>query len=175
LRATLPYVALRDAPQKSVPFGTGRLTWSARYVVPAVEWSHEAFIASISFAASGGEAAAAAARERVVALKRDFDRLALTYQGRPLVGVIRPPLTLSGDMLAYGLTTGVVQPSGQVRFTFSPQEANAIADTLLAARRSSPAAQRVINREKYIYKVAGTPERRESPTPPGTCNHVKAP
>jgi hypothetical protein len=175
LRVTLPYVALRDAPQKSVPFGTGRLTWSARYVVPAVEWSHEAFIASISFAASGGEAAAAAARERVVALKRDFDRLALTYQGRPLVGVIRPPLTLSGDMLAYGLTTGVVQPSGQVRFTFSPQEANAIADTLLAARRSSPAAQRVINREKYIYKVAGTPERRESPTPPGTCNHVKAP
>ncbi len=175
LSATLPYVALRDAPGKQVPFGKGTLSWSAKYVVPVAEWSHEAFITSISYNAAGGDAAAEAARERAVSLKRDFDRLGLLHQGRPLVAVIRPPLTLSGDKLAYGLTTGVVQPSGQVRFTFSPQDAHAIGDTLLAARKDSAAAQRVINRDKYIYKVAGTRERQETPTPVGICSHVKAP
>jgi hypothetical protein len=175
LSVTLPYVALRDAPGKRVPFGKGTLSWSAKYVVPASEWSHEAFITSVGYSTAGGDAAAAAARERVVALKKDFDRLGLTHRGRPLVAVIRPPLTLNGNQLAYGLTTGVVQPSGQVRFTFSPQDANALGDTLLASRKDSAAAQRVINREKYIYRVAGTRERQETPTPSGVCNHVKAP
>jgi len=175
LSVTLPYVALRDAPGSQKPFGKGTLSWSAKYVVPAGEWSHEAFISSVSYSTSGGDAAAAAARERAVALKRDFDRLGLTHKGRPLVAVIRPPLTLTGDKLAYGLTTGVVQPSGQVRFTFSPQDANALGDALLAARKDNAAAQRVINREKYIYRVAGTRERQDTPTPKGVCSHVKAP
>ena len=175
LSATLPYVALRDAPGKSMPFGKGTLSWSAKYVVPASEWSHEAFISSVIYSTSGGDAAAAKARERAVALKQDFDRLGLTHKGQPLVAVIRPPLTLAGDKLAYGLTTGVVQPSGQVRFTFSPQDANAIGDALLAARKDNPKAQGVINREKYVYKVAGTRERRETPTPSGVCSHVTAP
>ncbi len=175
LSVTLPYVALRDAPGKRVPFGKGTLSWSAKYVVPASEWSHEAFITSITYATSGGDAAAAAARERAMALKKNFDRLGLTHLGRPLVAVIRPPLTLTGDKLAYGLTTGVVQPSGQVRFTFSPQDANSLGDALLAARRDNAAAQRVINREKYIYRVAGTRERQDTPTPSGVCSHVKAP
>jgi hypothetical protein len=175
LKAMLPYVALRDAPGKQLPFGKGTLTWAAKYVVPDAEWSHEAFITSVSYSASGGEAAAQLARERAVALKKDFDRLGLTHDGRPLVAVIRPPLTLTGNTLAYGLTTGVVQASGQVRFTFSPQDANALGDALLAARGSNAAARRVIDREKYIYKVAGTRERQETPTPSGVCSHVKAP
>jgi hypothetical protein len=116
------------------------------------------------------------ARDRAVALKRDFDRLGLTHNGRPLVAVIRPPLTLTADSLAYGLTTGVVQASGQVRFTFSPQEAHALGDALLAARSgNNAAARRVIDGEKYIYKVAGTRERQETPTPSGVCSHVRAP
>jgi len=175
LSATLPYVALRDAPGKQLPFGQGTLAWSAKYVVPAAEWSHEAFITSVSYATAGGDAAAAAARERAVALKKDFDRLGLTHGGRPLVAVIRPPLTLSGNRLAYGLATGVVQASGQVRFTFSPQDANALGDALLAARKDNAAAQRVIDRDKYIYKVAGTRERQSTPTPEGVCSHVKMP
>ncbi len=175
LSALLPYVALRDAPGKQMPFGKGTLNWSAKYMVPDAEWSHESFITSVRYASAGGEAAAVRARDRAVALKKDFDGLGLTHAGRPLVAVIRPPLTLTGDRLAYGLTTGVVQASGQVRFTFSPQDAHAIGDTLLAARSSNAAARRVIDREKYIYKVAGTRERQETPTPGGVCSHVKAP
>lgn len=172
--ATLPYVALRDAPAQSVALGKGTLNWSARYVVPADEWSHEAFITSVGYAASAGETAAASARQRAVQLKRDFDRLGLRFQGRPLVAVIRPPLTLSGDRLAYGVTAGVVQPSGQVRFTFSAQEAHAIGDTMLAARAASAPAKRVIDAQKYVYKVAGTRERRDTPSPAGVCKHVSA-
>jgi hypothetical protein len=175
LSVMLPYVALRDAPGKQLPFGKGKLSWSARYVVPDAEWSHEAFITSVSYSTAGGDAAADRARERAVALKKDFDRLGLAHNGRPLVAVIRPPLTLTGSTLAYGLTTGVVQASGQVRFTFSPQEAHALGDKLLQERADNAAARRVIDREKYIYKVAGTRERQETPTPSGVCNHVKAP
>jgi hypothetical protein len=175
LSALLPYVALRDAPGKQQPFGKGSLNWSAKYMVPDAEWSHEAFITSVSYSTAGGAAAAERARERAVALKKEFDRLGLTHDGRPLVAVIRPPLTLTGQRLAYGLTTGVVQSSGQVRFTFSPQDAHALGDTLLSARSTNPAARRVIDREKYIYKVAGTRERQETPTPAGVCSHVKAP
>jgi hypothetical protein len=171
---TLSYVALRDAPPKSLPFGKGTISWSGRYVIPTTEWSHEAFISSVSYASSDG-AAAAAARQRAVDLKRDFDRLGLSFNGRPLVAVIRPPLTLKSDKLSYGITAGVVQPSGQVRFTFSPQDAQAVADAMLAARYGNAAAQRVINRDKYVYKVAGTRERSETPTPAGLCSHVKAP
>ena len=174
LRATLPYVALRDAPRESMPFGKGTLTWSARYVVPPDEWSHEAFITSVTYAMGGGDTAAADARNRVEALKQAFDALHLSYRQRPMVGVIRPPLTLNGNVLAYGLTAGVVQPSGQVRFTFSNAEAEAIAQELLSARTALPAAQRVINRDKYVYKAAGNPQRQSTPTPPGVCRHVKA-
>ena len=172
--ATLAYVALRDKSLKTIPFGPGSLTWSARYVIPADEWSHEAFITSLSYSANAGEDVAAATRARAVALKQDFDRLGLSFEGRPLVAVIRPPLTLTGDRLAYGLTAGAVQPSGQVRFTFSFDEANRIADAMLARRAADNAAKGIINRDKYIYKAAGTKERQGTPTPPGVCQHVKA-
>lgn len=174
LRATLPYVALRDSAAAAVPFGAGTLAWQARYVIPSDEWSHEAFITSVSYRKSGGAAAAQQARERSVALKRSFDRLALRHDGRPLVAVIRPPLTDSAGTLAYGLTAGLVQPSGQVRFTFAPGQADAIADRLHEARGADRAAAAVIDREKYVYRIAGTRERRETPTPAGVCAHVKA-
>ena len=51
-------------------------------------------------------------------------------------------------------------------------EANAIADTLLAARETSGAAKKVTIQEKYLYKAAGNAERQTSPTPPGVCGGV---
>lgn len=172
--AVLSYVALRDAPAQTLRLGSGSLNWSARYVVPADEWSHEAFITSVPYSTAGGAAAAAAARQKAEALKRAFDLLGIRHQGQPVVAVIRPPLTLSGKMLAYGLTAGVVQPGGQVRFTFSPAQADAIGDLLLASRASLPAARPVISPAKYIYRVAGTRERRETPTPAGICAQGQA-
>ena len=137
-----------------------------------LEWSHEAFITFVSYAAGGDDRAASAARERAAGLKRAFDALRLVYDGRPLVAVIRPPLTLAGNTLAYGLAAGVVQPSGQVRITFSHEAASALAEALLRERASHAAAKGVIDATRYVYRVAGTKERRETPTPAGVCRHV---
>lgn len=170
--ATLAYVALRDKPTTTVPFGTGRLTWTANYVVPDAEWSHEAFIASMTYLQSAGEAAAEATRKQAVDLKQRFDKLGVLYGGQPLVAVIRPPLTLSADKLAYGITAGVVQPSGQVRFTFSYAEAKAIAQAMLDWRAAHANARGIINAASYIYRVAGNAEREKTTTPSGVCRHV---
>ncbi len=172
--ATLSYVALRDKPTTTVPFGPGQLTWSADYVVPEAEWSHEAFIASLSYLPAAGPAAADATRQRAVDLKQRFDKLGVLHDGQPLVAVIRPPLTLNADKLAYGITAGVVQPSGQVRFTFSNAQAKAIAQSMLDWRASHAEARSVINPSAYIYRVAGNAEREKTATPAGVCSHVKA-
>lgn len=175
---TLAYVALRDKARTTVPIAAAgapgaSLTWQARYVIPPAEWSHEAFITSVAFDAAAGDDAAARARAQSAALKQDFDRLGLAFRGQPLVAVIRPPLTPSGSKLAYGLAAGVIQASGQVRFTFSYDDAGALADTLLAARGQSSAARRTIGAEKYVYRVAGNRERQDRASPPGVCKHVK--
>jgi hypothetical protein len=174
LHATLAYVALRDMPPVATRLGEGRLTWSASYVIPPAEWSHEAFITSVIFDVDKGDAAFDAARERAVSLKHAFDQLGLKDDGAPLVAVIRPPLSRTGSRLAYGLAAGVVQPSGKVRFTFPFDKANSLAQALLSARQRLPAAASVIEASKYVYQVAGNAQRRQTPTPPGTCRHVSA-
>ncbi len=172
--ATLRYVALRDKPATTLPFGPGQLTWRADYVVPEAEWSHEAFIASLSYLQSAGAGAAAATRAQAVDLKQRFDKLRVLHDGQALVAVIRPPLSLTADKLAYGITAGVVQPSGQVRFTFSDAQARAIAQSMLDWRARSAAARSIINASPYIYRVAGNAERAKTATPAGVCQHVKA-
>ena len=70
LRATLAYVALRDSGSTTLAFGASTLNWHARYVIPIDEWSHEAFITSVTYRSSGGDAAAQSARERSIALSK---------------------------------------------------------------------------------------------------------
>jgi len=171
-KTTLAYVSLRDMKEERVRLGESSLTWSATYVIPSEEWSHQAFIASEPYFESEGEQGMAGARQRAAKVKKNFDSLKLKFNDRPLVAVIRPPLeTSAGGRLGYGLAAGILQSSGQVRFTFPFAEANSIADALIAAR-TSPAAEKVIASKKYVYKVAGNPERRGTPTPKGVCRHV---
>jgi hypothetical protein len=171
-KATLAYVSLRDMKEETVRLGDSSLTWSATYVIPSDEWSHQAFIKSEPYLESEGEQGMIGARQRAVKAKKKFDSLGLKFNDRPLVAVIRPPLeTSAGGRLGYGLTAGVLQASGQVRFTFSFAEANSIADALIAAR-TTPEAENVIASKKYVYKAAGNPARRGTPTPKGVCRHV---
>jgi hypothetical protein len=181
LRATLPYLALRDAPARQVPFGKGTLSGSARYVVSAAQSRHEAFITSVACSSSGGDATAAAASERTVALKRDFDRLGLTRQGRPMVAVILPPLTLSGDKLAYGLTTGVLHASGQVRLTFLPHAAKAFGRCAAGGAQGQPRGAACHQpREVHLQvgrraRAAGNPHAQRGVRPhQGTLNGSRA-
>lgn len=171
---TLPYVALRSKAEETIPLGRDRLKWSAEYIIPSREWSHIALINYADYAKSAGDTAVADARQRIGRLKERFDALQLKYKGRPLVGVIRPPLAEPKETLAYGLVAGVVQPSGQVRFTFSYTDANDLAEFVIQERSSGRAASDIIHPSKYLYKPAGNKERRATPTAPGVCGYVAA-
>ena len=46
------------------------------------------------------------------------------------------------------------------------------AAAMLAARSGNREAQRIIDAQQYLHRVAGTAQRRETATPGGTCQHV---
>ena len=174
LKATLPYVALRDSDPATVALtGGGSLTWSASYKIPKDEWSNEVFITSAMFDADSSADALSKARSRAVALKEKFDALGLSYAGSPLVAVIRPPLTKEGHKLAYGIAAGLLdKASGRVRFTFPIDEAQALARNLLSVRQDRAEARSIIDPGKYLYRVAGNEKRRKTPNPPGICGNL---
>lgn len=162
--ATLRYVALRDVANRSQPFGDSMLRWSASYITPRREWRHLAELHSYVY-----PSADAAARERMavgaVEDKRWLDGLGLIYQGKKVVGVVRPPRTIQSDgTAAFGLAAGLVQETGQVRFTFSESDAGALSRFMIDQRRRDQKAARVIDPNPYIFQAIGG-----SRTVPGVC------
>jgi hypothetical protein len=111
--------------------------------------------------------------------KRWLDGQRLTYNGQKVVGVIRPPRTVKPDgTAAYGLATGLIQENGQVRFTFSEEDAHKLAAFMIAQRKRGSEAARVIHSERYIFQAVGgsytvggvceEPVRSAPPTRAGT-------
>ncbi len=110
-----------------------------------------------------------------------FDALAWVNDdapdGKPIVGVIRPPLTRKGTTLAYGLSVELVEPSGQTRFTFTKTQVDTLAERLLALRdresrdRGTALAliPRNLNKAKdfYIRKLTGN---KRWDAAPGVCD-----
>ncbi len=66
--------------------------------------------------------------ENMLAIKREFDNRRKTYNGRPLVGVIRPP---RADNPVYGLTFGLRLATEQVTSSFTEAQAKAICQWVL--------------------------------------------
>ena len=162
--ATLSYVALRDVAERRQPLGAGELTWLASYITPAREWRNIAEVHSYSYSTRAGPGAAQRAAGLAGADKRWLDAADLTYLGQRVVGVVRPPRTVRPDGgAAFGLGAGLVQPNGQVRFTFSDADARRLA-AFMIAQRITPAARRVIAPSPYIFQAVGG-----SRTAPGVC------
>ena len=78
-------------------------------------------------------------------------------------GVIRPPLTLTKGKGYYGFAVGLVQPTGQVRFTFSEAKARAIGAWMIKQRGSARAKQ-IIDAAPYLFQA-----RSGGVTPAGIC------
>jgi hypothetical protein len=166
--AQLPYVALRDVAERTVPLGKAELKWTASYATPAREWRHIPFLHSYVFRLSGGEAAIAAATQAAEKDKSWLDQKNLSYEGRRIVGVIRPPRTLQRDgTAAFGLAAGLIQDNGQVRFTFSEPEAKKIGEFVRARRTQLPGGASVIERRSYVFQAVGG-----SRTVPGVCERA---
>jgi hypothetical protein len=124
---TLTYVALRDVAPRVQRLGDAELKWSAAYITPQREWRHIAEVHSYVYS-TRDPATQKRAVEQAQADKRWLDGQGLTYTGQRVVGVIRPPRTVTPDgSAAYGLGTGLIQENGQVRFTFSEEDERKIA------------------------------------------------
>lgn len=154
-------------PQRRQSLGTGQLTWLASYITPVRDWRHIAMVHSYTYAIADGPAGVARAAGLAAADKRWLDGAGLVYDGQPVVGVVRPPRTVQPNgTAAFGLGAGLVQPTGQVRFTFSEGDARKLA-AFMIAQRAGPAARRVIAPERYIFQAVGG-----SRTAPGVCESV---
>ena len=162
-RFDLMYAALRDQPSRTEQAAHARLQWSASVIRPIREWRHWAIVHSYGFhygdETSRQAAATAAERDR-----RWLDGAGLVYQEAGVRAVVRPPLTIHNGGGAYGLAVGLLQPSGQIRFTFSEAEARRFGDWMIARRAGSAMAAHVIAPKLYPYQAPSG-----AVTPPGVC------
>jgi hypothetical protein len=161
---SLTYVALRDVAPRTQTAGDSTLAWSAAYITPLREWRHLAEVNSYIY--STGDSAS---QQRAVGMARSskkwLDQQQLSYLGSRVVGIIRPPRTVQPNgTAAYGLAAGLLQESGQVRFTFSEGDARKLASFIISYRGHGAEAARSISPKPYIFQAVGG-----SHSAPGIC------
>jgi hypothetical protein len=150
----LSYAALRDVEERKEPFAGDTLTWWASYITPAREWRFYPIVHSYIYPVSDPKQAAAAA-SAAEADRRWLDEQRFSYQGQRVLGVVRPPRTIQPNgTAAFGLAAGLLQPTGQIRFTFPQDDARSIADFMVKQRRGGD-SDRVIKPDKYIFQAIG--------------------
>lgn len=108
---TRQYVALRDAPAQQFTTKVGSISWTGKYIAPPNENKYEIFVNSTPNV------------NEAMSLKTRLDRMRLSIDAKPAVLVVRPPLRIPPF---YGVVLGVVQPTGQVQFTFDQDEARKV-------------------------------------------------
>jgi hypothetical protein len=151
---TLSYAALRDVEERKVPFAGDTLTWWASYITPAREWRFYPIVHSYIYSVNDPKQAASAAA-KAEADRRWLDEQRFSYQGQRVLGVVRPPRTIKEDgTAAFGLAAGLLQPTGQIRFTFPQADARSMADFMVQQRRGGE-ADRVIGADKYVFQALG--------------------
>ena len=157
------YVALRDARIKNITADGVGFRWSGEYRRAPREYDTEVFVSSILVARgldlAGNAQGIARAKREISSMKTEFDRLQLQFEGRPLVAVIRPPLT----QISYGLAIGIVEPTQQIRFTYDQQTATRLRQFLLQQRARGGDYQRVIKPDTFLYSVRGDESYMASP------------
>jgi hypothetical protein len=152
---TLTYAALRDVEERKVPFAGDVLTWRASYITPNREWRYYPIVHSYIYKVEDPlqAAAAAAAAE---ADRRWLDEQRFSYEGQRVLGVVRPPRTIQPNgTAAFGLAAGLLQPTGQIRFTFPQPDAYSISDFMIKQRGRSNTASRVIESDRYVFQAIG--------------------
>src|ERR1700730_257210 len=136
---------MRQVPTVEKRIGGTTYRWTGTYLRPKKQPEHMVFVSSSS-ASSFKPDQMAVARSEIEVAKSRFDAAGLQIDGKHLVGIVRPPLTKP----AYGLGVAIVEPTGQLRFVFSVEEAATIKARLEELRRREDIA-RVIERSIFIY------------------------
>lgn len=151
----LSYAALRDVEERRVPFAGDTLTWRASYITPPREWRYYPIVHSYIYHVDDSDQAASAATAAETD-RRWLDEQGFSYEGQRVLGVVRPPRTVQPDgTAAFGLAAGLLQPTGQIRFTFPEADARSISNFMIKQRERSNQASRVIKAEQYIFQAIG--------------------
>jgi hypothetical protein len=108
----------------------------------------------------------AAELDRLGKAREAISRLGLVYNDGerdfPIVAVLRPPLTGT----SFGLAIGLVQPTGQVRFTFPKPLAEKLKAFAQGARQKNPAARNLIDENPALFIERSDISRRYACTAP---------
>ena len=142
------YSALRNAeplvlsPVNTKPEPT--FIWTGDYVQPVAKGKFEIFVYSST------------KKNEVLQQRAALDDYGTEFDGRPVVGVIRPPL---GSSPYYGLVLGLLRETGQVQFTFDDTTSQRLCRFALDVREVAR-GQAVIDVDVFRYE--------NQPRPPGT-------
>lgn len=133
LICTFDYVALRSSDMQEMTASDGsKFTWSAVYTLPGKGVEFEVFnISSTDL-------------QEIHRSKNKIDNAKLVYEGRPIVGVIRPPLSPNKN---YGVILGLELPNKQIRFLYSQDEAKA----LIKWAKEQPGSN--FSKSIYLYRI----------------------
>ena len=157
------YVALRDARVKEFLRNDVRYRWSGKYQRAPKEFDTEVFVSSILVSMNldfqKNQQGINEAKLMISMMKEEFDRLGLVFEGRPLVAVIRPPLT----KISYGLAVGMVEETQQIRFTYQNGTARRLKKFLLEQRSRGDNYKKVIKEDTFLYSIRGEESYMASP------------
>ncbi len=145
------YAALRDGETITQTVDGYQISWSGHYEPPLTPVDWRVFVQSIlleSWDALNDPAKVRRRVDKLEATRSALNGLGLVYGGRPVVAVMRPPLTKP----SWGLALGLRQETGQIRFTFTQEEAGQFLDFLRAQRSDqNPQASRLIRDDSNRY------------------------
>ena len=157
------YVALRDARLKHLSYDTIPFEWNGKYRRAPKEYDTEVFVSSILISKdldfSKHTQTLTHAQQTISGMKTEFDQLKLVFEDRPLVAVIRPPLT----QLSYGLAIGMLEDTQQIRFTYDHDTARRLQGFLLNYRTRGQRYAQVIQSDTFLYSIRGSKSYMASP------------
>ena len=161
------YVALRDADPKAVMAGDLTFEWTGKYRRPEPSYDHEVFVQSIFVSSLDNREEVAKARSDITQLlKKANDTIHTSHRERPVTFVIRPPLSKPQDTSekkGFGLAAAIVEPTGQIRFTFEKADAFALRNHLTQLGYS----RFLIDPGSFVYTV-----NKDDPNPPDICSEL---
>jgi hypothetical protein len=164
------YVSLRNAAKKTLVKNGVTISWDGNYKRAAKEYDTEVFVNSMLVSPTldfaGRLLEIKQTQQTISNMKQVFDRSGLMFEGKPLVSVIRPPLT----QISYGLAVGVVEPSGQIRYTYAAEVAKRLKNFLLEKRNQGAEFKRIIRSDSFLYSRRG--DKSYSVSPPVCWDEV---
>ncbi|OEK06486.1 hypothetical protein [Roseivirga misakiensis] len=132
IEVPLEYVAFRTFRKRTITYGNNTVTWESKYYAPE-DAAHELIVVSGTNLAG------------LVLDKEKIDEANLEYDGKRVIGVIRPPL---GENLNYGLIVGLELPNKQTLIDFSRNEVERLKQWVL-----EPEHVNYFKQDAYIYRL----------------------